>query len=390
MENLIVYLCKSAAWIAIFWLIYWLFLRKEIFFGFNRGFLLAGLFFSFVVALCRYRYSVEIELPAVTGRPGITIPATVSSINRMTVITGIYLLGVALLLIYRLTGLYKIRQLIRQQKRNSTPVPRLIETTGIRSSFAFFHYIFMNTASGLPEREKKLILEHEMAHVEQRHWIDLLLVQIVCCLQWFNPFAWLYFQSIKQNHEFLADRDVIRKGNSPAVYSAALINGSCHAPVFVLTNSFSYYNKFKRISMMKKNVSRPAKKLAVLFILPAFAAFLWAFAQPEYTSVAIAGQEPVAGLSLEGDSVVIYKTLVTCQMDSLPNDSTVSGIKIRLNYRQAKEEPLILVDGKEITSSEMNAIDVNSIRSISVLKDTSAIQVYEKKGKHGVILIQMK
>lgn len=49
--------------------------------------------------------------------------------------------------------------------------------------------------------------------------------------------------------------------------------------------------------------------------------------------------------------------------------------------------PLILVDGIE---RPMSGIDVNSVESISVLKDASATAVYGVKGANGVILITTK
>jgi TonB-dependent SusC/RagA subfamily outer membrane receptor len=140
----------------------------------------------------------------------------------------------------------------------------------------------MDKTTPLSEVEKRLILEHETAHVEQHHWVDLFLSQLVCALQWFNPFVWLYRNAVKQNHEFLADRSVLQKGNSPAIYHATLINYTFKSPVFALTNSFSYYNKFKRITMMKKTESKHAKKFAILLLVPALALFLWAFAEPDY------------------------------------------------------------------------------------------------------------
>jgi hypothetical protein len=111
-------------------------------------------------------------------------------------------------------------------KSGSGSKSKVIHVPGIRSSFSFFGHIFMDNQTDLQEVEKKLILEHESAHIEQYHWVDILLAQIVCSLQWFNPFAWMYLHSVKQNQEFLADRSIIEKGYSPVVYYAVLINNT--------------------------------------------------------------------------------------------------------------------------------------------------------------------
>ncbi|MDR3252090.1 MAG: hypothetical protein LBT35_00765, partial [Tannerella sp.] len=286
METLVIYLLKSSIWIAVFWLIYRFFLRNELFFRFNRLFLLAGLTASFALALCRFTYYIDIEYqPAAfvfTDLPVTQMEAVVPPPPPFDwttfLLAGLYMSGAVFLLSYHLLGLYKIRKMIN---RNPDNRDNIIDVKGIKSSFSLFGHVFMDMQSGMSEMEKKLILEHEKAHIEQHHWMDVVLAQVVCTLLWFNPFAWLCLSAIKQNHEYLADRSVLGKGHSRAVYNAALINNTFKIPVFTLTNSFSYY-KLKRIDMMKKNDSRPAKKLAVLLIAPALLAYSWAFAEPEY------------------------------------------------------------------------------------------------------------
>ena len=51
----------------------------------------------------------------------------------------------------------------------------------------------------------EVIMNHEREHIQQRHWLDLLLVELMCIVQWFNPFAWIYVHLVRQNHEYLAD-----------------------------------------------------------------------------------------------------------------------------------------------------------------------------------------
>ncbi|WP_259297069.1 M56 family metallopeptidase [Bacteroides intestinalis] len=57
---------------------------------------------------------------------------------------------------------------------------------------------------------------------------------------------------------------------------------------------------------------------------------------------------------------------------------------------QGMNNPLYIVDGKEVTSSILSALDVNKIESMTVLKNESATEVYGEKGKNGVILITLK
>jgi TonB-dependent SusC/RagA subfamily outer membrane receptor len=334
-------------------------------------------------------------------------------------------------MIRHLTGLSILGRLVWKQKSHSHTKPPIIEIPEIQSPFSFFGYVFIDKTSKLSDVEKKLIVAHETAHVEQYHWIDLFLSQIVCALQWFNPFAWLYRNAIRQNHEFLADQSVIRKGYSQAVYHAALINFTLKAPVFALTNAFAYY-KFKRITMMKKNVSKPAKKFAVLLLVPALAVFLWAFAKPDYrysvptqpnskivvskdTIVVVTDKEPenviVVGTGSKPLSKKIRKVTNNIQItDSLKGkivhtyvvqesesdreaalvspDTSVVVVgygSIRKPRDGNGGEPLILVDGEMMPP--ISELEPENIHSFSILKDDAATKAYGIRGENGVILV---
>ncbi|GHT08590.1 TonB-dependent receptor [Bacteroidia bacterium] len=416
MENFIFYLLKSGIWITVFWLIYRLFLRKETFFQFNRYFLLAGLPASFALALCQYRYPVHLNLQLMIAPEAVAAqPApTGLLIGWPVVFVAIYVVGMFVVLMHHLIGLNKIGRLIRKQKSSIHTKPPVIEIPQIQSAFSFFGYVFMDKTANLSEVEKRLILEHETAHIEQRHWMDLLLSQMVCALQWFNPFVWLYRSAVKQNHEFLADRSVIQKGNSQAVYHAALINYTLKAPVFALANAFATH-KFKRINMMKKNVSKPAKKFAALLLIPALAVFLWAFAKPEYkyaisvhsepemvavkdTIIITTDKEPEGITVITKGKVKNVKTIGSTKTEErvVNSDSVVvigygSMKKMTVtstNTTHSGKDPLFIVDGKVVSS--IDKLNEKDIHSISVLKDGAATSIYGDAGKNGVILITTK
>jgi hypothetical protein len=364
MDSFIFYLLKSGIWIAVFGLIYRFFFQQETFFKFNRYYLLAGLPASFALAACRYKYSVCIDLQ-MEEIEGNSVEQTASfdvSSDWEIFVFALYLAGVLVVLTYQLAGLYKIHRLRRKSSRIVQTNFTIIDTPEIQSSFSFFGSVFINSASRFSETENRLILEHETAHIQQKHWIDLSVLQIAVILQWFNPFIWLYQRSVKQNHEYLADRATINKENQVAVYQAVLINCALQAPIFAFANSFAYSGRFKRINMMKKNPSKPAKKLAVLLLLPAFALFLWLFAQPKYAfAIAIQSQAALStpdsitiiarGNSEKKRELTIFNSVL--KINQNPQDAdvsfetqirsrTISGdsvfYEIRITKKEIKEE----------------------------------------------------
>ena len=387
MNAFFIYLFKAGGWIAVWWLIYHFFLRKEKFYTFNRVYLMTGLAASLLIPLVKFHYPVEIFMPQT---PAVTIaentPAPAQSIDNWAILFYIYIFSLALLIVRQLFLFLKIRNIIRSAGYTILNNYRLVNFPDTKTTFSFFNYIFFNLRQ-ISDTEKQLILAHERSHIFQRHWIDLALAESVCILLWFNPFMWFYRHSIKENHEYLADEAVIRNGYSSASYRAVLINQSLNTSVFPLVNSFTNY-KFKRIIMMKKETSNPLKKLAVMLLLPAACFFFWAFSEPEYHVTTV---ESAVTINNEPD-----KNEVVIVANQNANKSTVDST-VKVNRVQGKilsvsvfkdSIPLYIIDGKEVSSLE--EINPKQIESVKVLKDASAVKIYGEKGKNGVIIVTTK
>ena len=125
-------------------------------------------------------------------------------------------------------------------------------------------------------------MNHEMVHIRQKHWLDLILVELLCVLQWFNPIIWIYVRLVKQNHEYIADKVAMRQTSDPAVYRAVLLNQIVGSQVISLVNSFNYSLNKKRFDMMENIFNSPYRKMKILFILPVFAIVFYACVKPDY------------------------------------------------------------------------------------------------------------
>lgn len=104
--------------------------------------------------------------------------------------------------------------------------------------FSFFNWIFLNP-DNVKEEEISEILTHEMAHVRQRHSIDVIISELVniCC--WINPFAWLMKREVRLNLEFLADRRVMDAGFATKSYQYHLL-GLTYSHKYGLSNNFNF------------------------------------------------------------------------------------------------------------------------------------------------------
>ena len=285
MESFGLYLLKSVTWIAGFALVFILFLRNERFFFLNRIYLLAGILTSFFFPLISIHYTVI--LPVVQNMPTDNAVVNEFQNNGKSILPD---LKIILLALYATGVLFVIALIFRQGKsvlrtiKKSETISlrsiKLIKTSDYTSAFSFFSYVFVNPS--ITDVETKEIMIHEMVHIRQKHWVDLLLVELLCMMQWFNPLVWIYVRFIRQNHEYLADEVALQQTSDPAIYKAVLLNQIVGAPVVSLTNSFNYSPNKKRFTMMKNIITSPYRKMKVLLILPVFALVLFSFARPDY------------------------------------------------------------------------------------------------------------
>lgn len=428
MEPTTIFIVKSVILLCVFWSIYHFCLQKETFYQFNRFFLLFGILSALILPLVTMHYTVEItasELPVVSAMPTtkpsivdptIEKPTTSYSVSFWLLVT--YLTGIISLIVFRIHGLIRLYNAIQQYGYRTYSGYKLVESPMFGSPFSFFQFIFL-PRSVIPSKEKDLILEHESAHIAARHWADLLLADLFCISQWFNPIVWFYLKAIRVNHEFQADKAVLQTCNI-AHYQTTLVNQWCKTPVFLVTNSFCYSNQLKRIIMMKKNVSNPVKKLLSLLVIPALALFFWAFAEPEYVTVipskmkeAVRTSTTPNELSVSSNTLTESKTVTTDQAppsaktiktpetvqptpiisekqvstDTIPQESASPAIQIR---GTGDRKPLLIIDGK-ISDKTMNDINMETIESFNVLKkDDESAKKYGESAKDGVVYIVTK
>jgi TonB family protein len=213
-------------------------------------------------------------------------------------------------------------------------------------------------------------MNHELVHVNEKHWLDHILIEILRLVQWINPFVWLYTRFIKQNQEHIADEMMLQQTTNPVVYKAVLVNQLFDSRVISLTNSFNYSLNKQRFDMMIKIATSPYRKMKMLLVLPVFAIIFYAFATPEYHY-----KIPVD----------ISKNINQAEpsVTDVDQNQQKSTVKIR-NSDGSQTKPLIVIDGV-ISKKAVEEIDGATIYSMSVLKDLAATEKYGEKGANGIM-----
>ncbi|MQY78005.1 MAG: hypothetical protein GH151_02240 [Bacteroidetes bacterium] len=288
------YLLQTAIALAAFYMLYWFLLRKETFFQINRFyFLVAAIFCLILPAINRAFLPVVHEIPALRvihdgyvylNETFIIDPVTISQGKSILfswhgVVLILYLTGVILLAARLFYQAGFIIHEIRKYGVRKISGMKAVVSKQIQSPFSFFSYIFLHP-SQINESNLSNIIIHEKEHIRQRHGIDLFVVECLSVFQWFNPFVWFYRRSVKETHEFLADRAVIRQGIPLQNYQNLLLRFSLGQTYMGLVHTFNYSFGKKRMIMMKKSKSPNRRKWRMLFLLPVLVLLNLAFSNP--------------------------------------------------------------------------------------------------------------
>lgn len=276
------YLIKSAFALSVFYIAYWTLLKKETFFRFNRIYFLGTILLVGILPLVNLGFNgiTETGSPARAINSGyhyiqnaILLNASEDQItgggefNLREFILTVYWTGVLLLCLRLFYQTGHVILLITRSRIESIEGIKVIPNGRFSVPFSFLSYIFLPNQL-FNESNVKAIIAHEKEHIKQGHWADLLLLEIVTIIQWFNPFVWFFRWSLKEVHEFLADQGTIRQGISKPVYLNLLLEYVLGTPGIGLTHSFNYSLSKRRIHMMKKEKSPNRRKLRIFILLP--------------------------------------------------------------------------------------------------------------------------
>jgi TonB family protein len=276
MTDILSWILEPAISLSLFYLGYVLFLKHEAFFRANRYYLLTAILFSFALPyinitspVAPVNYSFIIPEVSITGA-AINQEAAVADggITASTIIITIYLI-VAFMLFGRLA--LRMRQLyllVVLNKCTRYGNAYIVNLKSDQAPFSFMNYIFINPGHYNPEEEKKII-EHELVHIGQYHSVDVLILEFLTILQWFNPFAWLFRKSMVEVHEYLADYEMIKKGTNVSFYQTLLMNLQIGREFFLPVNHFNKSLTLNRIRMMTRLRPPSWRKIKFLLLIPA-------------------------------------------------------------------------------------------------------------------------
>ena len=256
MFDFLVYLVQSALCLAALYLIYKVAMSRETLHRLNRILLLGSVVLSAMLPLCRVKIVKEYDpAPAIASVEieDMVMDLGVDYISLLKdVAVMIFIVGVAFMLVRLAYGIYSVWRLVHSGTMSVIEEDvTLTVVDSLSSPFSWFGHIVASKED--IEQSRRMILEHELAHIRLRHSWDVLAVDVAMCLWWFNPALWLLRRELQSLHEYQADDAVLSCGIDAKTYQILLIKRAVGSRLHSVANCLNHSNLKNRITMMCRN-----------------------------------------------------------------------------------------------------------------------------------------
>ena len=360
------------------YLFYQVALRKHSFFMLNRAYLVLLVLISLCIPL------IVIQIPAKPVDQNITalgynviIEALENPNSGLSQSYGsgifilmIYLAGVVFIGIDTVIKYSKAFFFVKKATLNQiTGIPYYISSQTDKP-FTFFRSIVL--PDGIEDlRELESILYHEREHVNQRHWIDNVFLDLVIIFQWFNPLVWVLRSTVKLNHEFLADKAVLKFTSDSNYYYKILLKYALGPKHALAVNFFSKSKLKNRIKMMTTNTTTKLSYFKYFLVIPLVLVLVAVFAEikpkpVENTTSIMEEKVKISGVVLDAESKEPINNAMVIIKGT--NNGTVTNqegkyiIEAPLNTEllfvmEGRKSVSIVVTGKEISENRDILLD---------------------------------
>ena len=412
---MMLYVIKAAITLALLYSCFFLFLSKETFHRFNRCMLVGIMLVSLVMPMFHFTtehpttlneevYQMQNYIEHDTT-PIIVTAQQAQGITWIQALTWIYMAGVVLMLILTLVQATSlIRFMCSGVRHTDTQGNTVILHNNDVPPFSIFRYIVMSVKDY--ESCRQYILTHEQEHIRLGHTYDLLLLQGMKTLMWFNPFIWFLSRDLKAVHEYEADQAVINQGIDAKSYQQLLVMKVVGNRLQPFTNNLNHGSLKKRIVMMYQKPSNRWLMLKALCAIPVAALTINTFATPIET-------DPVEDMvkTLETTNVPAFNEVKETLL--APTEETAEAViddnapfaihpvkdqHGRIIGFSHEGEPAagdfactaeyVFINGRQATEAEVRKYKTLLANStFEMLKTEKGTAKYNYKDKHGIIVI---
>lgn len=269
---MIEYIYKSSLVLFLFFVFYKVFLENEKMHMFNRFYLLFALLLSINIPFLNIKTETEIPFQILRIKASETnsINQNLPTLNNYNWKTILVTLSIIMTILFIIRFIKNLTSLYKRIKVNQSIIyknTKIILLDDVVIPYSFFNHIFINKKEFQSNKIQEEILSHELVHVHQKHSLDIIFIELLKALFWFNPIIYAYKKAIQLNHEFLADEHVINKHKNISFYQTLLLENQA-ITTSNLASNLNYLTTKKRIIMMTKTTSEKNIFLRKTLILP--------------------------------------------------------------------------------------------------------------------------
>jgi beta-lactamase regulating signal transducer with metallopeptidase domain len=278
------FLLKSSVSLVVFLTFYHLVLEGEKMHRFNRFYLLATLVISIIIPFLSFEI-IQV-IPVQSPENNTIVPnfidnnpsAVVAETNFIPTILAILYGAVTVVLIFRFAkNIYRLNLKKRYNPKVKYQNATLVLVNEKVLPHSFLNNIFVNYSEYQNQEIEDELFTHELVHVNQKHTLDILFIELVKILFWFNPLVYFYKKAIQLNHEFLADEKVVHSYNNVGYYQNLLLQKSSSIETIYLASNLNFLITKKRLIMMTKSTSRELALLKKATIVPVLTGLFYLF-----------------------------------------------------------------------------------------------------------------
>ncbi len=404
---MLAYLLKSTLCMGILLLVYLFFLEKEKMHQFNRFYLLGSILFSLIIPLITITKQIPVltEIPVTyfttlenihTEHSAISpMPINNSPANPIPFLPILYCLIAAILLGRFVRNLYKLSLTASKNRSVILDGARLILLKENIVSHTFLKNIFINEEGYTNLSIEKEILTHELAHVKQRHSFDIIFLELLQIIFWFNPLLTLYKRAIQLNHEFLADDAVLTTHPDVSAYQNLLLDKLSQPGHFQLASPFNFSITKKRLVMMTKEINQSRILVKKLVLLPFLVLAVLVFSSKIISAQENPSISKVNGIDLpatkEGASKELldeYEAIIKKNMTK-----TKSGQEIIGRVTDSERNKLESIY-KQMNRAQRDTANVRFIKNLATIKKAIPTQKqfdsWKDTGEYGIWIDDIK
>ena len=421
MTLFLTYELKVAVLIAVFYIFWRLLVANETWHRLNRIVLLLIAASSFVLPLCVITihqtvlvegggWMVEEDYPEAGISPTTFILPSASDVPRIErafnwqlLLTLLYIIGVIVVLSKMLLSLWRLHKIAAESEIHSLADGRRIAVSEkAKSPFSWWKTVFLNHQDF--EEGTTALLTHELGHLRLHHSADVLLVELLTALQWFNPAMWMLRADLRTIHEYEADQQVLSHGFNDIQYLQLLIRKAAGQSGYSLANGISNSTLKNRVTMIMKTKSNRNSMWKLLALVPIIGVTL-ALNAETVTDVVYKNDEPQKQVPIKkgkknatvktgsNQGINVIEVVEPKSNDELKTYETTLGESepnvavLILNTKKKGEEPLLIVDKKIATIEQVRALPRDAVASVGTMREEAAISSYGEKAKYGALII---